>query len=591
MSTALIFIPYSFVIFKIFDLLLLVSQNPQRKVKNIMITAASSGLVQISTTYVVLSMVPLAFIAMASYSMDLKLESPIVVGCIRTFVQLTILGLILQPIFVLGEEHWWVVVGYVFLMLLVTAFESAARSAYQFRGMFACVLAALVLNVTAVSLFAFGLIIQPKPVLWEPQYTIPIIGMLLGNCISGVSLALNAMLTSLVEGKPEVDLLLSFGANSSEASSRLLREAVRTGAMPMLNNMAVIGIVSIPGMMTGQILGGSSVMTAARYQMLIIYLIAISTFGTILTETFLVLRIGFDFTKDMPRTERFTKRKERLSFLELLAYFCGSTFEFCCRRRQRSEITNLDSNETDGIFTDVEKYVSPKGQLRIESMLSPNRKANYLTAFKLKRSFPIMNSDDKLVVFENISFDVSPGELMLIGGPSGVGKSQLLKVVAGLVPLEDDAQLLLESQRPLKMALWRQQVRYVTQSKVDIPGTPRDFIQRVASFRSWQRTNAPSADEMVAASRDLVQRWGMEVSSLDKKWSVLSGGEAQRVVVAIALVSRPKVLLLDEATSALDLDTKLRVEQSVKQYAKNDGIGVLWITHDMEQVQRMSNSL
>lgn len=92
----------------------------------------------------------------------------------------------------------------------------------------------------------------------DPQYVIPIVGMLLGNCINGISLAMNAILTSLVESSREIELLLSFGANSYEATARLFREAVRTGAMPQLNSMAIIGIISIPGMMTGQILGGKS---------------------------------------------------------------------------------------------------------------------------------------------------------------------------------------------------------------------------------------------------------------------------------------------------------------------------------------------
>jgi putative ABC transport system permease protein len=71
--------------------------------------------------------------------------------------------------------------------------------------------------------------------------------MLLGNCINGVSLAFNSILTSLVESSREIELLLSFGANSYEASSRLFREAVRAGAMPQLNGMAIIGLISIPG--------------------------------------------------------------------------------------------------------------------------------------------------------------------------------------------------------------------------------------------------------------------------------------------------------------------------------------------------------
>jgi putative ABC transport system permease protein len=118
--------------------------------------------------------------------------------------------------------------------------------------MFVCVLAAFLLNVGLVSMFAFLIIIRPHPV-WDPQYTIPIIGMLLGNCINAVALSMNAFITSLVEQSQEVELFLSFGATPEEASARLTREAVRVGAMPMLNSMAVIGLISVPGMMTGQV--------------------------------------------------------------------------------------------------------------------------------------------------------------------------------------------------------------------------------------------------------------------------------------------------------------------------------------------------
>ena len=209
--------------------------------------ASEPTLVHVPTVYVLLAAAPLIPVALASYFFHLRLESPILVGCIRTFVQLSILGLILRPIFSLGVDQWWIVVAYVLLMLIVTSYECAGRPKYYFRGMFENIMGALVLNATALSLFTFGLIIKPQPVPWEPQYVIPIVGMLLGNTTNGVSLSLNCMLTSLVEDKSEIELLLCFGGSSMESCGRLLREAVRTGAMPMLNSMAIIGIISIPG--------------------------------------------------------------------------------------------------------------------------------------------------------------------------------------------------------------------------------------------------------------------------------------------------------------------------------------------------------
>ena len=152
----------------------------------------------------------------------------------------------------LGHSSWWLVLLYVLFMVTLASLESSARSKYYFPGMFTSVLAAFILNVGLVSIFAFGIIIQPSP-LWDPQYVIPIVGMLLGNCINAVGLSTNAIMTSLVEQSHEIEFFLSFGASPEEASSRLIREAVRVGAMPMLNNMAVIGLISIPGMMTGQV--------------------------------------------------------------------------------------------------------------------------------------------------------------------------------------------------------------------------------------------------------------------------------------------------------------------------------------------------
>lgn len=210
------------------------------------VSAESQELVHVSTLLLLLSTAPLGGLALISWVLDLELASPIVVGTIRTFLQLTLLGLILQPIFILGEERWWLVILYTFLMVLLASYESAARSKYHFQGMFPCVLASLLINVTLVSLFTFLIIIRPTPV-WDPQYVIPIVGMLLGNCINGIALSLNAAISALVEQNREVELYLSFGATAFEASSRLMREAVRTGAVPMLNTLSVIGIISIPG--------------------------------------------------------------------------------------------------------------------------------------------------------------------------------------------------------------------------------------------------------------------------------------------------------------------------------------------------------
>lgn len=556
-----------------------------------MTSASESSLAYVSALNVLISASPLLVIAMVSHSMDLKLESPITVGCLRSFVQLSILGLILQPIFVAGEEHCWVVLAYVLLMILLTASESVSRTKYQFHGMFGFVLVALLINVAAISIFAFGFIIKPQPVLWEPQYVIPITGMILGNCINGISLSLNNLLTSLVENQHEVDLLLSFGADSTEASSRIVREAVRTGTMPLLNGMAVIGIVSIPGMMTGQILGGTPVMEAARYQMVIIYLITISSFGSILTIVFLSLRVVFDVSTDMLHVDRLVMRKEKRSFLDTITFCCRSLCRCCsgvCTHRSQP------SGESRPLAEDIETspYAMPGCQIQISTLIPSSDNQICLNVNGVSQSFATTNGKGRRFLFHDLSFALRKNEILLVGGPSGSGKSQLLRVIAGLSPQDSDGGSLMLQGRPRKlndMAMWRQHVRYVSQSTVDTPGTPRDFIDRITSFRSRRRDSGSlSHDEMMVLCRDFLTSWGMEASSLEKSWSMLSGGEAQRIIVAIALASHPRVLLLDECTSALDLATKILVEQSVEAFAKTNDSCVLWVTHDVEQVKRMS---
>lgn len=198
-------------------------------------------LIQLSSFQVAIMALPLLGLAGVSWYLGLGLESPILVGTVRSFVQLSILGaFILDPIFRWGVERWFVVVGYVFAMIILSASEATKRSKYYFEGMFWYVLGILLLNVAWISLLAFVFVLKPSPV-WDPQYVIPICGMILGNCINGISVGLNAMLTSMVESSREVELLLGFGANSYEACFRLLKESAGQGSLPQLNGMAIIG--------------------------------------------------------------------------------------------------------------------------------------------------------------------------------------------------------------------------------------------------------------------------------------------------------------------------------------------------------------
>ena len=124
-----------------------------------------------------------------------------------------------------------------------------------------------------VTIFALLAALRPNP-WYDPRYAIPLLGMILGNCMTGVGLGLNTLTTSLVSRRASVEAQLMLGATREVAAAPVMREALRNALMPTINSMAATGVVSLPGMMTGQILGGVPPAEAVKYQILVMFLIA-----------------------------------------------------------------------------------------------------------------------------------------------------------------------------------------------------------------------------------------------------------------------------------------------------------------------------
>ena len=118
---------------------------------------------------------------------------------------------------------------------------------------------------------------SPTDPWYAPRYMLPILGMVLGNCLTGVSLVLETIGQSARRERAAIEARIALGATRFEALHDLLRRALRTGMMPILNGMAASGIVSMPGMMTGQILAGADPVEATKYQILIMFLLAGAT--------------------------------------------------------------------------------------------------------------------------------------------------------------------------------------------------------------------------------------------------------------------------------------------------------------------------
>jgi putative ABC transport system permease protein len=129
---------------------------------------------------------------------------------------------------------------------------------------------------------------------YTPQYAIPLLGMLLGNTMNGIALSMDRMTETLWQQRQVVEQRLLLGQSAAEATAEIRRQAMRSGMIPIINSMAAAGLVSLPGMMTGQILGGSSPMDAVKYQILIMFLIAAGTGFGIMSAMWLLSRKLFD---------------------------------------------------------------------------------------------------------------------------------------------------------------------------------------------------------------------------------------------------------------------------------------------------------
>ena len=251
----------------------------------------SDGPVDIPWTHVALSAIPLLVVALFSVRMQLELHDKLLVAILRCFSQLSVLGWILVPIFT--ADTWWLTMLYGSFMVIIASLEAASRPQYTFRGALFTVMVVLG-SVGAVTVwFALFIVVGVSP-WYDPQYMIPILGMILGNSCSGVSVGLSAILNEFVAGRDHIELLLSFGANRTEATREVMYRAIQLSMTPLINAMNVVGLVSIPGMMTGQILGGSDPWKAAKYQICIFQLIGAAASTSAILLVFVVCFVLFD---------------------------------------------------------------------------------------------------------------------------------------------------------------------------------------------------------------------------------------------------------------------------------------------------------
>ncbi len=206
-----------------------------------------------------------------SVAMRLGVEKRLLVAAARTVIQLTLLGFLLEGIFKLANP--FLVLLLLFFMTFMAGREAAARTRKRYLAMMWDTTLAMGVSAFLVGAVVTQVVVGVKP-WYDPQYVIPLLGMILGNALNGVSLALDAFLDYVTTRREELELFLAYGAEAREALASPFRAAVRRGLIPIINAMSVAGVVSLPGMMTGQILAGAPPLQAVAYQILVMFMLA-----------------------------------------------------------------------------------------------------------------------------------------------------------------------------------------------------------------------------------------------------------------------------------------------------------------------------
>ncbi len=222
----------------------------------------------------------------------LPLTKELIIGAARTMGQLFLVGAVLQAIF--NTQHWYWVLGYILVMILVASHTARQRLGnHRFKTPYSHVAVALLIGAGITILWVNEVILHIHP-WYHPQFLIPLAGMIIGNSMNSASLALDRFFNEVRLQKPQIETLLSLGANGSQAAENALKSAISAALIPNINAMMVVGIVSLPGMMTGQILAGQSPLSAITYQIIVMFMITCASTLTSVMVTHMALRQCFN---------------------------------------------------------------------------------------------------------------------------------------------------------------------------------------------------------------------------------------------------------------------------------------------------------
>jgi putative ABC transport system permease protein len=193
----------------------------------------------------------------------------LVIGAIRTVVQLMLVGYVLVYIFALDR---WYLVGVALLGMLLVATKAAVNRQFRASRTLLMITGVAMLLASGLTLLYISTLVVRVTPWYNPQYLIPLFGMIVGSAMNAAAIAAERLASEMAARTAEIEAYLALGATAQHASQQPVRQALRAALMPTVNGLMVVGIVTLPGMMTGQILAGASPLIAIRYQIVVAFM-------------------------------------------------------------------------------------------------------------------------------------------------------------------------------------------------------------------------------------------------------------------------------------------------------------------------------
>ena len=251
-----------------------------------------NGINNISITSLLISSSLVLITLFFSYWQKLKLEKEVIIGVVRAVVQLVIVGYILEYVF--GYKNPVFTTLLLLFMIFNAAYNAAKRGKTIKNGLIISFI-----SITIGTIVTLSILVLSKTIQYEPYQIIPISGMIVGNSMVALGLCYKQIASDFKSKREEVETKLSLGADILPSSIEIIRDSIKTGMLPTIDSAKTLGIVSLPGMMTGLILAGSSPLEAIKYQIMVTFMLLSTTSISSFIACYLSYRSFFNSRKQL----------------------------------------------------------------------------------------------------------------------------------------------------------------------------------------------------------------------------------------------------------------------------------------------------